>query len=145
MRSKSGRIEGRGAFIDMTAMAPHKLNEQLRKAGRPAPAPVAILALIDTGASASAVDLLIVSRLGLTPTGRALIHTSTSGSEYEEREQYAASLYIGSLPGETAEYTVSVIGTSLASEGFMAIIGWDILSKCILVCDGPQKTFRLDY
>jgi hypothetical protein len=145
MRSIVGTIERGGPFAQMTAMAPHKFVEQLRKAKLPVPAPITIRVLLDTGASESAVDSHIISRLGLLTTGRAKIHTPTSGSNYEERDQYGVSLYFGSLPGETAEYTVSVIESSFASEGFMAIIGWDVLSKCVLLCDGPQKTFRLDY
>jgi hypothetical protein len=135
MRSIDGQIERAGPFIQM----------QLRKAKRPVPAPLSVRALIDTGASGSAIDPNIVSRLGLFTTGRTLVHTPSSGSNYVERDQYAVSLYLGSQPGETAGYTLSVIETPLASEGFIAIIGWDILSKCVLFCDGPQRTFRLDY
>jgi hypothetical protein len=145
MRSKAGPITDQGPFIDLTAMTPPKYVQQLRKAGRPVPSPATIRALIDTGASASALDVTIVSRLGLTVTGRTLVHGSTSGDDYEERDLYAVSLYLGSQPGEVAEYTVNAVATHLASEGFFALIGWDILSKCVLVCDGPAKAFTLQY
>jgi hypothetical protein len=145
MRSITGRIERAGPLVRMTAMAPPKHVELLRKANLPLPPAITIRGLLDTGASASAIDSGIVLRLGLFSTGRTKIHTPTSGSDYEERDQYALSLFLGSQPGETVAYIVSVIETSLASEGFDALIGWDILSKCVLHCDGPQGTFQLDY
>jgi hypothetical protein len=145
MRSIVGRIERAGAFIDVTAMAPGKHVELLRKLGRPVPSPMTLRTLVDTGASDCALDFGVINHFGLMPTGRVKIHTSSTGPEYEERDQYGMSLYIGSQPGETAEYTVSVIGAGLASEGFLAIIGWSVLERCVLLCNGPNKTFQLDY
>ncbi len=145
MRSIVGRIERAGAFIDMTAMAPGKHVELLRKLGRAVPGSRTVRSLIDTGASDSAPDFGIIAHPGLIPTGRIKVRSSTTGSQYEERDQYAVSLYIGTQRGETAEYTVSVVGAGLASEGFLAIIGWNVLERCVLLCDGPKKTFRLDY
>lgn len=145
MRSIVGRIERAGPFIDLTAMAPSKYVELLRKQRSPVPAPRTVRALLDTGATESALDFGLINHFGLTPTNRIKIHTPTTGSEYEERDQYGISLYIGSQPGETAEYTISVIGAGLASEGFLAIIGWSVLERCVLLCDGPNKTFKLDY
>lgn len=145
MRSIVGRIERSGAFIDMTVMASPQHIAQLRKVGLPLPGTRTVRALVDTGASDSALDFNIITHLGLIPTGRVKVHTSTTGSDYEERDQYAVSLFIGSQQGEVAQYTVSVVGAGLASEGFLAIVGWNVLERCVLLCDGPNKTFKLDY
>ncbi len=42
-------------------------------------------------------------------------------------------------------FNVGVIESHLASEGFLALIGWDILSHCILTSDGPAKRFSLEF
>jgi hypothetical protein len=101
--------------------------------------------LVDTGASSSVLDSTVITRLGLIQTGRPLVHTPTTGSNYEEREQYDVSFFLGSLPEDIASFTVGAIRSDLASEGFLAILGWDILRSCILTCHGPSRTFRLKY
>jgi len=117
---------------------------QLKKARRPVAGPIIVRTLVDTGASCCALDYGIITRLSLMQTGLAKIHTSTTGLGCEERALYDVSIFIGT-PDEVASFTVSVVGADLASEGFLAIIGWDILKRCVLTCDGPQNVFRLDF
>ena len=128
-------------------MASHPHVRRLKAAGLPPPPSKTIRALIDTGASSCALDFGIISALGLIPTGKTHVHTPSTGAAYEERELYDASLFLYP-PGDTqavAYFTVPVIGAHLASEGFLALIGWDVLLKCVLLCDGPRRTFRLDF
>jgi hypothetical protein len=145
MRIIRGRIESQGPFVDATAMATSQHVARLKAAGRPVPAPVTVRTLVDTGASGCVLDFGIIARLGLIQTGRTKVHTSTTGPGYEERDQYDVSLFLGSLPGQVASFAVGVVGADLASEGFVAILGWDILFKCILTCNGPSKCFKLKY
>jgi hypothetical protein len=44
-----------------------------------------------------------------------------------------------------ASFTLGVIAPHLASEGFLAIVGWDILFLCVLTRDVPARSFRLDF
>src|SRR4051812_27928879 len=99
MGSIVGRIERGGAFVDMTAMASPQHVQQLRKAGLPYPGAITIRSLVDTGASDSALDFGIIERLGLIPTGQVKVHTSTTGAEYEKRDQFAVSLFLGTQGG----------------------------------------------
>ena len=149
MRVIQGKIELSGPFIDVKVMATHFRVTTLKNMGASYPAPIEIRALIDTGASGSVLDPVIVSRLGLTLVGQISVHTPTTGSEYETRNQFDASILIidTTLPPNqgTESFTVGVIESALASEGFLAIIGWDILKKCILTCDGPAGKFRLEF
>jgi predicted aspartyl protease len=145
MRSITGRLDPRGPFINITVMPTNQHVARVRAAGRPVASPATVRALVDTGASCCALDRHVVSQLGLIQTGRTPIHSPTTGAAYEERDQYDACIYFGSQPGEVKEFTVSVVATDLASEGFLAIIGWDVLKQCVLVCDGPNLSFRLDY
>ena len=56
-----------------------------------------------------------------------------------------AILTIGAgRPGSLA-VVCQVIECELASQGFFALIGRDVLSKCILTYDGPADRFILDF
>ena len=145
MRIIRGRIEPQGPFINTTVMATSQHVARLKAARLPVPSPVTGRTLVDTGASCCALDNEIIARLGLNPTGRSKIHTATTGPGYEERDQYAASIFIGTMPGLVASYTLSVVGADLASEGFLVIIGWDLLNQCVLSCNGPARSFRIKY
>jgi hypothetical protein len=145
MNSITGRIEKQGAFGQATIMATPQHIKRLKRAGTPPPQPVTVRALIDTGAASCVLDSGIISRLNLIQTGRTFIHTPSTGTAYQEHEIYDASVFLGSLAGGVTSFNVEAVRSDLASEGFLAIIGWDILSKCVLLCDGPAGTFRLDY
>jgi len=83
-----------------------------------------------------------VSQLSLIQTGRGLVHTPAG---YVDRDEFDVSIFVGSQAGEVKNFTIGVISTDLASEGFGVLIGWNILIHCILNCDGPARSFRLDY
>lgn len=140
-----GRLEPRGAFIYVKVMASPQFVAKLKAAGRPFPAPSTILALIDTGASISVVDSTIIGGLGLVTKGPTPIHTPTTGAAYQQKLQYDASLTIGRTSRGSATFVVNVIGADLASEGFLAILGWDILNYCVLTCNGPAGKFSIDF
>jgi hypothetical protein len=130
MRSLTGRIEPLGAFAYVTVMATSFQVDTLRAQGMPCPAPKQYAALIDTGASCSVLDSSIIASFGLTLAGQTLVHTPSTGPQYESRNQYAACLFLIDTtldPGEgVAFYNVAAIESHLVSEGFAAIIGRDI-------------------
>ena len=145
MNALVGKIERQGPFLDVTVTPTDQHVAQLRKFARPVPGPLVVRTLVDTGASVSVLDVHIVTGLGLIQTGSTAIHSPTTGPGYEYRDQYDVAFFFGSAPGSVRSFTVSVIGTELASEGFSAIIGWDILGHCVLNCDGPNRRFTLAY
>jgi hypothetical protein len=77
--------------------------------------------------------------------GSVPVHTPSTGANYAHLDQYDASIFIGTVVPNVKSYDVGALSTHLASEGFLAIIGWDILGTCIFRCDGPQKSFSLAY
>jgi hypothetical protein len=149
MRTIIGRIERQGPLVYPMVTASHYQVSTLRAQGLTAPPPQQIAALIDTGASATVLDASIIASLGLTLVGQTQIHTPTTGSAYEIRSQYAASVTLmdQSLPPSQGlrTFTIGAVESQLATEGFLALIGWDILSHCILRCDGPRKRYRLKF
>lgn len=117
----------------------------LKATGRAFPSPVDARALIDTGASCTAVDDSVIRMLELKPTGQVTVHTPTSPPSGEARYLYDVSIMIGNNQASAQSHTISVIATSLESQGFLILIGWDILSRCVLKCDGPNNMFELNW
>lgn len=145
MPNLSGRITRLGLVIDVRVMQSPQRVEALKKAGRPYSTPMIAQGLIDTGASCSALDPVIIRSLDLQPHGTVSIHTPSTGPAYETRAQYDACFVIGD-PAEGALHLVRpVISVSLASEGFQALIGRDVLDHCVLTYDGPNNRFTLAY
>ena len=102
-----------------------------------------ITALIDTGAGCTAIDRHIATRLALEPRGVTKIHNPSTGTAYEERNLYDATLVIGEGYPTPLVVTLPVMESDFASQGFSALIGRDILDQCFLMYDGPAATFTL--
>jgi predicted aspartyl protease len=118
----------------------------LEKAGLPAPSPQMVRALIDTGASISAVDPIVLSALGLQQTGEADIHTPSTGGVSVKFPTFDVRIAI--LAGREGDLhfisdTVQVTGSNLSQFGFSVLIGTDILKKCILYYNGADEVFSL--
>ncbi len=145
MGKLTGKLEPRGPFIEIKVIATPQRVAVLKKAAKSYPAPLTIRALLDTGASGSAIDSTVISALGLTPTGSVLIHTPSTGSSYETRDEFDLMIVLGENTPDPKTFTVGIISSSFASEGFLALIGWDVLSHCVLTCNGPARSFSLDY
>ncbi len=143
MGSVAGRIERGGPFCDIKVMASPQHVALLKAAGQPYPAPIVIRSLIDTGASCSLVERGIIRSLQLMPTGSVPIHTPSTGSNDSTRNQYDVTFVLGETGSAPAIFTVGALESEFASEGFMALIGWDVLRHCVLICDGPAATFTL--
>ena len=121
----------------------------LSAAGLPVPANQSITALVDTGASCTSVDPSIIAALALQPTGIASVITPSTGAIPHQTSQYDVGL---AIPGATARDaalffpTIAVIGAQLLqAQGFHALIGRDILDRCVLVYNGVTKLFTLAY
>lgn len=117
----------------------------LKKAGRKFSAPVDILGLIDTGASISALDFNVIRRLDIPPRGSIAIHTPSTGTAYENRYTHDVCLVLGETETTSLIITTPIIGIELASQGFYALLGRDVLRHCRLVYDGPQGSITLEY
>ena len=121
----------------------------LTAAGQQIPGNVQITALVDTGASNTCIDPSVLQRLVLTPTGRTSVNTPSTGNTAVEVDQYDVSLII---PPATVHqiplfvHTLPVICSELvASQGFHALIGRDILAQCVLFYNGSAGTFTLAF
>lgn len=120
--------------------------QALSAAGQSIPNPVQVLGLLDTGASGTAVDLSVLTSLGLTPTGTIDVNTPTTGNTPQPADQYDVGFLIPAPGGAPLfSQTLPVIASELFStQGFHALIGRDILSQCVFMYNG-SGFFTLSY
>ena len=127
-------------------------NQALVAAGTPVPPPQPIQALIDTGASGTCVDPMVLAALQLQPTGTTPMLTPSTGAVPVDADTFDVSLII---PGTTTAgivdppfilQNVPVSASELfAAQGFHALVGRDILARCVLVYNGAVGLFTLAY
>ncbi len=101
------------------------------------------LALIDTGATRSCVDSQVISTLGVNPIGITVLGTARGRSQHH---LYPAKFSFPAIRFEV-EFG-SVVGVDLTGQGagktrIVALIGRDVLSRCILIYHGTKGSFSL--
>ena len=121
--------------------------DALRAANLPVPPPTHVIALVDTGASGTCVDPLVLKGLGLTPTGSIPVLTPSTGATPHTADQYDVSILI---PSSQIQIPLSipalpVMCSELAAQGIQALIGRDILRNCMLFYNGEIGLFSLSY
>lgn len=128
-----------GPVLPVEITIPATLLRRLTQQGHPLPAPQSGVALIDTGASLSAVDDGVVRALGVAPVGQTQIHTA-GGIVFLPLYPVRFSFPGIGLPAITFR---RVVGSPLQSQGIVALLGRDVLANFILVYNGPAGTFSL--
>jgi hypothetical protein len=117
-------------------------------AGEPIPQMQFIRALVDTGASFTSLDPGVLGALNLTPTGTIEIVTPSTGQGTHTADTYDIDVMIGAGPGDTP---LSISNLRVAScdlflrQGIHALIGRDILEKCILIYNGSVGQFSVAF
>lgn len=127
--------------------------DALTAAKQPIPPAQPIRALLDTGASASCLDLSVVAALGLQPTGNTSIVTPSTGNTPHIVNVYDISILVPAAVLRTEGVTpplifntVAVAGCDLLqTQGFHALIGRDILSVCMFYYNGPGNVIIVSY
>lgn len=104
------------------------------------------LAVLDTGASLSAIDRKVARRLELPSHGAATWSAiSDLGTTHPTAPLRTATLRLADDPRLWELDLLEVPGLGQAVEGaaVVALIGWNFLDQCVLLCDGPSRTFTL--
>lgn len=111
------------------------------------PQPKQIRALIDTGASNTCIDPSVLAALGLTPTGTVSVITPSTGATPVECNQFDVALVITAPTGPA--FIVGTIAVTenefLNGQGFHALIGRDVLERCLFGYNGSLGLFTLAY
>lgn len=105
------------------------------------------LAVLDTGASLSAIDRRVALDLGLPSPGAAEWHavTDTGAARAMAPLRRAAVQMMGdSQLFELDLIEVPSLQHAVRGSTVVALLGWNFLDRCRLVCDGPAGTFVLE-
>jgi hypothetical protein len=127
-----------GALIKVKVGMPKDIADSLAKQGKPVPNPVEALAMIDTGASITALDAALAQQIGLTQTGLAPI-AGVTGTQ--NQPVYAAKLMLDQPSVQLDPWTM--IGSPLQVQHFQVLLGRDFLEQLTLVYDGSSGNFQL--
>jgi hypothetical protein len=134
-----------GLIVQAAVLVSDGRRKALSDAGQPVPDAQRMVALLDTGASISAVDPTLLAALGLTATGKADIHTPSTQGVTVPVDTY--DVCIGVYAGRAGDAhfvsdTIQVTASVLFG-GIQALIGTDVLQKCILTYNGSDDCFTL--
>ena len=141
----TAHIAAGGPVVELRVGVSLSRANALRQAGLDVPQQMAIRGLIDTGASCTCIDPGCLSFLGLQPTGQTVVHTPTTGGTPHPCNQYDVSIML-LHPGLTLTFgVVPVIASDLSLQGIDALVGRDILVRCLFVYDGPANMFSLAF
>src|SRR5271170_3049260 len=107
-----------GPVFDAEIAVPSALQEMLTAAGRPVPPPVKGRALIDTGATFSAVDDRIMVQLGIPPVG--LVQMGTAGGR-QTANQYPARFTLLVGAGSISFESPRATGVNITGQPYIAL------------------------
>lgn len=141
------QVSANGLIVDAFIAVSGAKKTALLAANQQVPQHQVIRAMLDTGASSTCVDPLVLNALGLTATGSTLVNTPSTGSQPQITSTFDIGLTIpcASQAALTID-TLEVVESHLfAAQGFHALIGRDVLQNCLLTYDGKNRIFSLAY
>jgi len=137
-----------GPIVSVQIEVPQALATQLQRSGQAVPSAVAGLALVDTGASISAVDITVIQHLGVQPVGIATV--GTAGGP-QQQAIFPARLSFPGTQVPSIEFN-ELLGANLAGQSvpgiggnLIALLGRDLLEHFILIYNGPAGMFSLAF
>jgi hypothetical protein len=132
-------LQREGPRIAIEIGVPIALAGFLRRSGLPVPPAQRGFALIDTGASITAVDEGVVAALGIQPIGQMKLSTP---SQSRAAWLYATRLTCAGIAMPVLD-VLDIVGCTLQPQGFIALLGRNFLRNVVLVYDGPTGHFAL--
>lgn len=103
------------------------------------------LAVLDTGASLSAIDRDVARELGLPTHGAAQWSAVSDTGHAAVAPVRRGAMQLGDDPRwfELELLEIPNLRSALPGSEVVALLGWNFLDQCRLECDGPQGTFVL--
>ena len=139
------QISPGGPIVDLLVGVSIPRAEALQRADQAVPNAVRIRGLVDTGASGTCVDPSCIRALDLSPTGQTAIHTPSTGETAHICSQYDISLVLLHPRLKFTIQALPVIEASLSLQGIQALLGRDVLARCLFVYDGAAGIFTLAF
>ena len=93
------------------------------------------------------MDPSVLAGLSLTPTGSVIVNTPSTGATPHQADQFDIALIIPPPSGVPLVFQAIPVVSSelLAAQGFHALIGRDILDRCLFAYNGDLKLFTLAF
>src|SRR5256885_8960666 len=129
-----------GPVVAIQVEIPTVLAQALTQAGKPVPQPVSGQALIDTGATLSAVDSQVVTSLGIAPTGLTNVGHAAGA---DQQPAFPARVVIPAFG--LAVDIQSALGAQIQSQGIIALLGRDFLRQMLFVYNGTLGVLTLSF
>jgi hypothetical protein len=113
--------------------------EELRNAGLTVPLPILVVALIDTGAKETLIERAVVARLNLEASGARDVYGVGSGNTPEAGVVYRMRIIYAGVPALDLASSIPVTAVEdLSRFGVKMLLGRDLLSRCVLIYNGPE-------
>lgn len=139
-------LDLRGPIVNAAVMVSEGRRAALQAEKKQIPTMRPVRALIDTGASFTSVEPEVIEALALTPTGTVDIVTPSTGKDVHTTSTYDVDLIIGAGPNEIPLVIRNLrIATAelYLKQGIHALIGRDVLQRCVLIYNGATNSFSL--
>ena len=139
-------VDAAGPVVNAAVSVSEGRKAALLAQNLPVPPPRVIRALVDTGASFTSIEPAVLEALGLTPTGTIDIVTPSTGKDVHTTDTYDVDFVIGAGPDDLP---LSITNLRIASselylkQGIHALIGRDVLKRCILIYNGEMNAISL--
>lgn len=140
-------LQATGPFLPVQVEVPLALATRLQQAGQAPPTPAPGFALLDTGASVSAVDAAVMQQLNVQPVG--IVTVGTAGGPQQQPLFPARFSFPGTnIPGINFN---RLLGANLQSQQvpgqgpIIALLGRDLMAHFVLIYNGPGGYFSIAF
>jgi len=139
-----------GPQITVDILPPLVVEKWAKTSGKEVKQAYNLIALIDTGASVTGVDEIVLRQLGYPPIGLSSLVTPSGTSQ---TEVYMVRLVIPSqkdprfppnIPRIIID-NVRVIAVKLERQSYKVLLGRDVLGGMVMIYNGPQALITLGY
>jgi hypothetical protein len=137
-------LQGSGPVIPLLVTVTAAAELALANAQQPAPTPIQVDALIDSGASNSSIQQGLLRPLNLNPVGVVPVVTPTTKNTPHMATQYAVRLVFPQHGGGIFD-SLAIMEMPLQGQNIQFLLGRDVLSAAILVYNGPAGSFTLAF
>jgi hypothetical protein len=120
----------------------------LTKANQPIPNSAVTKLVVDTGASLTAIDITILKQLGLTPRGKAQIHTPSTQGQPHLVDQYDVGIVIYGATAQAVCHTIPtlpVLDGHFKAQGIDGLLGRDVLAMARMHYGGPDGWYGISF
>ncbi len=145
----NGQIGVDGPVIEIFVGLSLPRIQALQSLGQSAPIPIKARALVDTGASLTVIDKRVIQPLGIAPTGSIPMHTPSTGSTPQMCYLYDVGIWFLQAQMQPQVHlmsvTIPVAEADFSAQTIQALIGRDLLARCLFYYNGSTSTISLSY